>query len=203
MLLFWKAKIVFLAMPKTASTALEAALLPHADAAILNPPGPKHTPARRWHSQLAPFFDKTGQHGLQTMALVREPRDWLGSWFRYRSRPELRGRAVSTEARSFADFVTGWLDDPQPEYARIGRQSRFVSDPSGQVIVDHLFRYEDLHRAVAFLEMRLGVSVKLPRVNLSPAGDLWLPAELEARLRCEAGAEFALWNSLSHDRADL
>ena len=56
MLLFWKAKIVLLAVPKTGTTALHAAFLPHADAAILHPPEKKHLNARRWRSQLAPYF---------------------------------------------------------------------------------------------------------------------------------------------------
>ena len=56
MLLFWKAKLVLLAVPKTGTTALEAALLAHADTAILNPPEKKHLTARRWRNQLAPFF---------------------------------------------------------------------------------------------------------------------------------------------------
>lgn len=196
MLLFWRAKLVVLAVPKTGTTALEAALLPHADAAILNPPEKKHTPARRWRNQLAPFFENKGARKLETMAVIREPRDWLGSWFRYRARPEIAGSPASTAGLSFADFVEGWLSEPEPEFARIGRQSRFVSSPEGRVIVDHLFRYEELDRAIAFLEARLEVTLDLPRRNVSPAADLTLPAALEARLRAEAQADFALWEGL-------
>jgi hypothetical protein len=196
MLLFWKAKLVLLAVPKTGTTALEAALLAHADTAILNPPEKKHLTARRWRNQLAPFFENRGTRQIETMAIIREPRDWLGSWYRYRARPEISGSASSTAGMDFAQFVTGWLSDPEPEYARVGRQSRFVANAEGKIIVDHLFRYEDLGQAVDFLQQRLGVTLDLGRRNISPQADLSLPPALEARLQREAAADFDLWARL-------
>jgi hypothetical protein len=196
MLLFWKAKLVLLAVPKTGTTALEAALLAHADTAILNPPEKKHLTARRWRNQLAPFFENRGTRQIETMAIIREPRDWLGSWYRYRARPEISGSASSTAGMDFAQFVTGWLSDPEPEYARVGRQSRFVANAEGKIIVDHLFRYEDLDQAVDFLQQRLGVTLDLGRRNISPRADLSLPPALEARLQREAAADFDLWAGL-------
>ena len=196
MLLFWKAKLVLLAVPKTGTTALEAALLAHADTAILNPPEKKHLTARRWRNQLAPFFENRGTRQIETMAIIREPRDWLGSWYRYRARPEISGSASSTAGMDFAQFVTGWLSDPEPEYARVGRQSRFVANAECKIIVDHLFRYEDLYQAVDFLQQRLGVTLDLGRRNISPQADLSLPPALEARLQREAAADFDLWARL-------
>ena len=196
MLLFWKAKLVLLAVPKTGTTALEAALLAHADTAILNPPEKKHLTARRWRNQLAPFFENRGTRQIETMAIIREPRDWLGSWYRYRARPEISGSASSTAGMDFAQFVTGWLSDPEPEYARVGRQSRFIANAEGKIIVDHLFRYEDLDQAVDFLQQRLGVTLDLGRRNISPRADLSLPPALEARLQREAAADFDLWAGL-------
>lgn len=196
MLLFWKAKLVLLAVPKTGTTALEAALLAHADTAILNPPEKKHLTARRWRNQLAPFFENRGTRQIETMAIIREPRDWLGSWYRYRARPEISGSASSTAGMDFAQFVTGWLSDPEPEYARVGRQSRFIANAEGKIIVDHLFRYEDLDQAVDFLQQRLGVTLDLGRRNISPRADLSLPPALEARLQREAAADFDLWARL-------
>ena len=196
MLLFWKAKLVLLAVPKTGTTALEAALLAHADTAILNPPEKKHLTARRWRNQLAPFFENRGTRQIETMAIIREPRDWLGSWYRYLARPEISGSASSTAGTDFAQFVTGWLSDPEPEYARVGRQSRFVANAEGKIIVDHLFRYEHLGQAVDFLQQRLGVTLDLGRRNISPQADLSLPPALEARLQREAAADFDLWARL-------
>jgi hypothetical protein len=196
MLLFWIEKLVLLAVPKTGTTALEAALLALADTTILNPPEKKHLTARRWRNQLAPFFENRGTRQIETMAIIREPRDWLGSWYRYRARPEISGSASSTAGMDFAQFVTGWLSDPEPAYARVGRQSRFVANAEGKIIVDHLFRYEDLDQAVDFLQQRLGFTLDLGRRNISPQADLSLPPALEARLQREAAADFDLWARL-------
>ena len=193
MLVFWKHKLVLLAVPKTGTTALEAALLPHADAAIMNPPAMKHVTYRRYRNQLARFFEDKGQHPLEVMAILREPRDWLGSWYRYRGRPAVAGMPVSTADIGFDRFVEGWLQDPPPEYARVGRQSRFVSDGAGGVGVDHLFAYEAFDRATAFLQARLGVALELDRHNVSPPARLDLSDRLAARLRTEAAEDFALW----------
>jgi hypothetical protein len=196
MLIFWKARLVVLAVPKTGTTALEEALAPHADAAIRNPPEKKHVTARRYRNQLAPFFENRGARKMETLAVIREPLDWLGSWYRYRARDQIAGSAASTAGISFDRFVEGWLSDPEPEFARVGRQSRFVSNDRGEVIVDHLFRYEALEEAVAFLEERLGREIDLPRRNVSPGAALSLDPALEARLRREAAVDFDLWASL-------
>ena len=44
MLVFWKQKLVILSVPKTGTTAIEAALAPHADIVVSHPPEQKHAP---------------------------------------------------------------------------------------------------------------------------------------------------------------
>jgi len=201
MLVFWKSRLVLLAVPKTGTTALEAALLPHADSAILNPPQMKHVPVQGYRNRLSGFFEQRGNRPMALMAVIREPLDWLGSWYRYRGRPQIAGSAKSTADISFDTFVEGWLEKDPPEFANIGRQSRFVSTKSGEVGVDHLFTYERLDQAVAFLEDRLSVSLDLPRRNVSPPATLSLSAEVEQRLRHEAAADFDLWTQVSEANA--
>ena len=55
MLVFAKQKLVLLAVPKTGTTALERALLPHASAAILDPPGLKHVSVSRYRAALEQY----------------------------------------------------------------------------------------------------------------------------------------------------
>jgi hypothetical protein len=108
MLVFWKAKLVLLAVPKTGTTALEAAFGPWADGAFFNPPRLKHMTLRRYRRQLAPILAQDGPP-LEVMAVMREPVDWLSSWYRYRTRPELGTRPQSTAGLSFGDFALAWL----------------------------------------------------------------------------------------------
>lgn len=197
MLVFWKQKLVILAVPKTGTTALEAALAPHADAVIRHPPAMKHVTARRYRNMLAKFFEQRGTRPMETMAIIREPRDWLGSWYRYRARPAIIGSDTSTHGKTFDAFVEAWLQSPEPEFARVGRQSRFVSDDAGRVLVDHLFPYENLTHATRFLEERLDLSLDLPVRNVSPKDTLDLSPAMDARLKAEAAADFALWQDVT------
>ena len=203
MLVFWKARLVLLALPKTGTTALEAALLPHADAAILNPPGQKHCTVRKYHAQLAKFFEQNGTRKMDLVAVMREPVGWLSSWHRYRARAAIAGSAASTAGIGFDEFVTAWLAPEPPDYARVGRQRRFLSDARGRLGVQHLFRHDRLEEAVAFLEDRVGTALALDRHNVSPGTPEGLAPETEARLRAEAAEEFALWEDLCAGRLAL
>lgn len=197
MLVFWKARLVLLAVPKTGTTALEHALLPHADSAILNPPRQKHCTVRRYRNQVQSFFEQHGERPLELVAVVREPVDWLSSWYRYRARDAIAGQPNSTSGIAFDTFVDAWLQDDPPSFAKVGRQSRFVSNEDGSLGVDHLFRHDRVHEAVAFLESRLNANLNLERANVSPTKDADLSADMMGRLQTEAPEEFALWDSLS------
>lgn len=197
MLVFWKQKLVLFAVPKTGTTALEAALLPYASAAILDPPGMKHVSVSRYTHALAGFFEQRGRHPMETVAVMREPIDWLGSWYRYRSRPQLSGKENSTENVDFDGFVAAWLEEKPPAFANVGSQARFLRRDNKANGVDHLFRYDQMEEIVGFMETRLGVELDLPTVNVSPKMEVTLSAKMEKRLRKERAKEFALWESLA------
>lgn len=190
MLIFWKRRLVFLANTKTGSTSIEMALESLADVAIQRPPVLKHTPAARFTELLAPFLGASaqGEH-FETVALIRDPLDWLGSWYRYRLREHLP--IGGTE--SFAAFVAGYLDEPQAEFANVGSQTAFLTDADGRIAVDHLFRYEDIGQLVEFLEDRLDCEITLPHLNVSPRAPVDLPTDLSARLQERLSADYALY----------
>lgn len=172
---------------------MELAFSPLASAVILDPPGLKHVSARRYRREMASWVTRDGLYPHETLALIREPVDWLGSWYRYRQRPQVAGEEVSTRGIEFGDFVAAWMEPRPPEFARIGSQARFLSGRRGRLLVDHLFRYEDYDRAVDFLNDRLGTSIRPPRVNLSPKMGLSLPTELQTALEDHAALDFRLW----------
>ncbi|MEM9855068.1 MAG: gamma-glutamyl kinase [Pseudomonadota bacterium] len=196
MLVFWKEKLVLLALPKTGTSALEKALAPRADIAFLSPPDVKHMPMFRYTRFIKPLFGVIdGARKLETVALVREPVSWLGSWYRYRSRAELEGHPNSTKGQSFDDFVAAYLEESPPPFARVGSPRRFVSNGQGNVAVSHLFQYEQIDLAARFLESRLKTPLVLGRANVSPPADLALAPKLRARLEDACAEEFALWEN--------
>lgn len=195
MLVFWEQRLAILATPKTGSTAIESALEPLATMSVLRPPVLKHTPVQRFHRFIGPYLEVTSGQPFTVVALMREPRDWLGLWFRYRQRDEVDA-GKSTAGMSFDRFVNAWCDDPQPDFAAVGSQARFLQ-PKGEKGVDHLFRYEEIGTFLHFLEDRLNCEIILPRLNVSPPGTLDLSPGTEERLRKAAQRDFALYDTLN------
>ncbi|MCV2891977.1 gamma-glutamyl kinase [Lentibacter sp. XHP0401] len=196
MLIFSKAKLVFFSVPKTGTTAIETALAPHAAIAVLDPPELKHAPVYRYNRFFRPMVEKFIGDDVETVAVIREPISWLGSWYRYRQRPFLSGRAVSTAGISFETFVEAYLAADRPAYANVGAQSKFVEARPNGTSINHFFRYENLDACIAYLQDRLEIEITLPKVNVSPNRDLKLSADLSARLHRECHAEFELYASI-------
>ena len=194
MLVFWDQRLAFLATPKTGSTAIAAALESLAALSVQRPPHLKHTTLHRYRRFVGPWLEAAAGAPFTVCALMREPRDWLGSWYRFRSREDAEpGR--STRGMDFDAFVRAWCADPQPDFAAVGAQARFLAPRNGQG-VDHLFRYDRIEAFVEFLEERLGCEIILPRVNVSPPGATDLAPATEALLHRAAAADFALYASI-------
>lgn len=194
MLVFWDQRLAFLATPKTGSTAIAAALESLAAVSIQRPPMLKHTTVHRYRRFIGPYLEAASKDQFTLVALMREPRDWLGSWYRYRQREETDPER-STRGMSFDDFVRAWCEDPRPDFADVGSQERFLRPRQG-VGVDRLFRYEEIDSFVAFLEDRLNCEVILPRINVSPMGATDLSPQTEARMREVAAVDYALYDTL-------
>ena len=194
MLVFWEERLAFLATPKTGSTAIAAALESLAALSVQRPPVLKHTTVHRFRRFVGPYLQAASKADWTVVALMREPRDWLSSWYRFRQREET-DPSRSTRGMSFDDFVQGWCSDPRPIFADVGSQGRFLRPRQGEG-VDRLFRYEDIGTFVHFLEDRLGCEIILPRLNVSPPGSTDLSPATEALLHEVAAEDFALYDTL-------
>lgn len=193
MLVFWKQKLVFLAVPKTGTSAYEAALTPIASMVVNDPPELKHAPVYRYNRFFRPMFEKVGAENMELLAVIREPISWLGSWYRYRQRPFLDGRPTSTKGISFDEFCDAYAKGDRPPFANVGSQSKFIEPRPNGVSVTHLFKYENQAGLIGFLEDRLGVALELPRTNVSPQRDLGLSEETEAKVRRKCAEDFSVW----------
>lgn len=196
MMIFFHERLAFLAVPKTGTSALENALGSKASVIFRDPPGIKHTNARGFEAKYRKLFERGNLPPLETVAVMREPIDWLGSWFRYRQRPALKGHPNSTAGLSFDEFVAAYLSDTQPAYANVGSQARFVTDQSGDILINHLFSYADLNAAIQFLEQRLERQITLKPVNPSPKKELSLSADLETEIRKSCALDFDIYDAL-------
>ena len=195
MLVFAKEKLVLLAMPKTGTTALETALAPRSDIVIRNPPNLKHTPAYRYNRFVKPYLEKCGLKDMKLICVVRHPIDWLGSWYRYRQRADIDGHHHSTKTKTFVDFVNEYTKGKPAKWAKVGCPTKFLRIDNGEMIVDHLFQYEQMDKLIKFLESRLDFDVMLKQCNVSPNGDLSLNVSTESKLRRKRPEMYADWNA--------
>lgn len=198
MMVFFKAKLAFLSVPKTGTTAYEEALRPYADLAISGPPLLKHQPVYRYNRFIRPMFLKVCDTELEVMAVMREPISWLSSWWRYRQRPQVKGNANSTHDISFDEFVTAYMKGNRPAFAEVGSQAKFLEAQPNGTAVKHLFQYENQDRLKGFLEERLDVTLTLDRHNVSPSIPAELSEDVETRFRRKFVEDFDLYNSIEN-----
>lgn len=195
MLIFLEKNLVFLATPKTGSTAIESALEPLASLSIMRPPHLKHSDYGCFRRHIAPWLTPLQHQHLTTVAVMREPIEWLRSWYRFRMRDDVEDPLHEMTGVTFADFVQSYISPDGRLRARIGTQSSFLSD-QGQT-VDHIYRYEDMDDFTEFMEERLDCVLHLPRVNVPPSVDVSLSPELEFQLRAFLAEDSRLYDSLA------
>lgn len=196
MLVFWKEKLVLLAVPKTGTTALDAALAEQASIRVSHPPELKHAPVYRYNRFFRPMWEKACKAELETFALMREPISWLRSWYLYRQRPLLDGHPNSTASMSFDEFVDAYLKGKKPPFANVGSQYTFLESRPNGCAVDHLFQYEQPQIWQNFLEKRLGRTIALDKINVSPSSDVELSTKMQSKCQRKLAHEFELWRSL-------
>lgn len=187
---------MLLSVPKTGSTAYESALAPHAAMVISAPPELKHAPVFRYNRFFRPMIERFIGTAPDVVAVMREPVDWLGSWYRYRRRDALAGHANSTSDLSFDAFVDAYCRADPPPFAQVGSQAKFLEPQRNGTRVTHLFRYEDQAGLRAFLENRLGISMEVPICNRSPRAPLDLSTRVAARLRRKRADDFMLYEGI-------
>ena len=132
---------------------------------------------------------------MEILAVVREPVDWLGSWYRFRSRADLVGHVHSTRDMSFDTFVQAYMQTPQPEFADVGSQSQFFRTRNNGVGASHVFKYDHQDRIGEFLQSRLNFDFTLQSENVSPPAETTLSSATEAAFRKHSKADFAVYEA--------
>ncbi|MEC7258682.1 MAG: gamma-glutamyl kinase, partial [Pseudomonadota bacterium] len=163
---------------------------------VTGPPELKHAPLYRYDRFFRPIYKKVCDTTLETLAVVREPVSWLGSWYRYRQRPFLDGKPNSTANVSFDEFVEAYTRGTKPAFANVGSQARFVAPRPDGAPITHLFRYEAPEKLFDFLEQRIGIRPEPRRENVSPGTELVLSDKLRDKLRRKCAEDFELYDSI-------
>jgi hypothetical protein len=187
------AGFVFLSMPKAGSTAIQRHFSRHAEVLFRQPPGMKHMSAATFENVMAPWFDRFGRprSSYETLCLVRHPVDRAQSWWRYRSRPQASAEK-STEDVPFARFAEQLVAGEVP----LGTAWNFVTTLQGEVLVDRMYRYENLAEAAAWMADRLGIDPPaIDRANVSPSRDADVDPAVRALLEEHFADDVRLYES--------
>ncbi len=197
MLVSLKHGFVFLSTPKCASTSIESALQKHSDIIVRGPF--KHANFRCYEKLYKPILlHHSRRVHIQTICLVREPISWLSSWFRYRSRDELKSSSHpsnknSTANYSFDEFVEAYCATERPDYARIGSQYNFVINKNGEIGVDKIFALDNISDLVKLFEKKTKSQITLPELNRSPYLEVSLSNNLRNKLKDRLRNDFELY----------
>lgn len=194
MLIFTPQSLAYIAVPKTGTMSIRAAIGMKADITMSG--ALKHMTARRFHLKVVPWLERAFDLTPERFALMREPEDQARSWYRYRSRKQNKGTARSVEGLSFDAFILASISDNPPLFARIGNQSNMLTSEAGDVLVHHLFAYEKMPLFKAFLGKRFGEEITLEKKNASPAIAAELSLETRAKFRTARAHDYALYDCL-------
>lgn len=177
MLLSNNKDFLFVHVPKTGGSSIVRVLAPHCLAPIKTPyrrllshlPVPENVDKAfiRQHVTAAWIRRKIPEtyDNALTFAVVRDPYEWCVSYWRFVK----RNKNSSTHARAQDWTLLDFLAYVRRRRATKDiRQSAWVTDKQGSLIVDELLRFENLNAEFDRLAATLGLSLALPHVNASP-----------------------------------
>jgi hypothetical protein len=196
-------RFIFIANSKAASTSLERALTPHAEIQRAGGPKRKHIPMDRVLKAYDFLFQQPGYgpDAFFKFAVMREPVDWLASWYRYRVGNDV-GSAID-RSMSFAEF---WERNDWNITRKDGSrnlQRDFMCDAGGRPLVDYIIRYDRLGPEFAEVCAGLGIRAELPDLNVSRIGrgEDVIPSELRATVADHFAEDYALFERIDEINA--
>jgi len=195
-LISYRARLGYLAIPKTGTTAIETCLRPECDIVLQGNAHGKHLNIAEYRRFIAPMLTYLGAPRIELCAVMREPLDWMRSWYRYRQRPE-EPEASATRGISFETFIAAVLSPEQPTYTHyIGSQAEFLQGAAEAGLALHLFRHDDIGAFHRFLEERFARKLAFERLNVSPRIEAPLSSASARAFERHFSADFDLYNSI-------
>jgi hypothetical protein len=203
MLIGIKKRFIFIANTRTASTSIEMFLKGQSDIALTKPEYGKHFNYTAIIRKFSFLFAEPNlpASGYFRFGVVREPLEWVVSWYNYRRRKDLpEGHPNSCDAIGFEDFAEEVMSKEGRPFARIGRQIMKFLDVDGVSLgVDYLIPLPRIHEDFRDICQALHIG-KEPRLdttvrNASPAAMRAgaVDASLVKRLRGHFAEDAALF----------
>jgi hypothetical protein len=176
-------------VPKCASTSIESVVKKYSTIKFGGEPAIKHMSAQYFHDYVLPLHRKLmPTSSLESFCMMREPLEWVNSWYRYRSRealsnPQHPNHANYTGNISFEGFVEALTSENPPAYADIKNQSYYIKLRDGRVGVDKIFPMERIEEVANYLSGMIDEEIEIPMKNVSPDRDKVLPTALYEKFK--------------------
>jgi hypothetical protein len=191
-------RFVFVANSKTASTSIENTLRPQAEIERGGTPRRKHIPMREVLKEYDFLFGNPAYapDTFFRFGVMRDPLDWLQSWYRYR-----RGNKVRNPLPADMSFEEFWQKKDwniQRKNGARNLQRRFFDGPNGNILVDYIIPYDDLARHFGLICAEMGLENPLQEKNVSHIRETEsaFPEGLEAEIRDYYARDYALLEQL-------
>lgn len=194
----------YLGMTKTGSTSVENAIRPLCQIMFTRDHRVTHMPGHHFEKYIRPFLDDMGMTGIDSVCQLRNPLDWLESWWRYRAKPSDWQPEISTKGIGFDQFAAEYIaGEPRPYLADLWRPQAFIFSEDGRRCVDLIFRFEDMALFEKFLSQRVGTRISIKKHNASPLRWTRMGKATRAALEDHFKPELDLWESGTAQTADI
>ena len=197
------ANLAFLAVPRAASSSIETELSHLFDISYRKPPKAKHMNYMTFSRKILPHLSSFGIEKIETVAVFREPLDWLHSWYCYLKNLPI-GAEHSNHNVDFSDaeidfnrFTEAYLQTNPPAFAHVGQQSRFVANKDGHCGIDHLFRFTNIIGLQQFLAKRFKRELLFLPSNISPRTGIDLSPDLRRELISKFTLDYDIYESVA------
>jgi hypothetical protein len=149
---------VYVHLSKTGGTSVRKALESKDETQSFTSRDKKHMPAR----DIQAYLGEDVYRSMKSFAHVRNPWDLEVSTYHYVLQNEHHYLyKIFKKLGSFDNYIS-W------RCRHISfQQADMVSDKSGQLIVDHIYKFENLHESFAQIMLDLDIKASLPRLNSS------------------------------------
>lgn len=167
MLISLSYRFVFIANLKTASTAIEAALRPFSDIALVEARFDKHLPFVDFEERFSWVFDIIPRREFLIFGVLRDPLDYMVSL--YNSHCDARFKDIPslyTGGMTFDNFLTQWAaqnpDQLTPQHGRFLNKKQ-------EIAVDYIISFDQLPSGLTVIYEKIGIpaSLQVPHINIS------------------------------------
>lgn len=191
-------RFVFVANSKTASTSVESSLVTEAEIQRGGSPQRKHIFLRAALREYDFLFGrpKYAPETFFKFGIMRDPVDWIQSWYRYR-----KGNKVARQIDSDMPFEEFWKQQiAQTEKSgKTYLQRSYFTRMNGTLLADYIIPYDDLVSHYATIAQGLGAEETLPHRNTSRIKTLDTPLSdaLIDEIRDYYAEDYTLYNQLA------